>query len=106
MVVQKIGQDLKDSNKSFYSAFQSAYLETKYNLPQDIKMQAIYLGKNELFSNNKNEAYCYVVPNSLVQNVFIHLVKKNEGGWDKVTLKMEPFLGEFEMYDGFIKPEK
>ena len=69
-------------------------------------MLAVYLGKNELFAENKNEAYCYITPNSLVQHVFIHLVRQTDGGEQKVTFKMEPFLGEFELYDGFIRPEK
>lgn len=104
VVVQTMDKDPEKKGKEIARIVASEYLETKYDLPQGIKMEAVYLGKEELFSENRNEAYCYVSPNSLVQGIFIHVIRKIDDLEQKVTFKVEPFLGEFELYSGFIKP--
>ncbi|MFH1461643.1 MAG: type II secretion system protein [bacterium] len=103
IIIQIMQEDPENSNKQVPIRLSSEYLNTKYDLPPNIKMQACYLGKKELFSENKNEAYCYITPNSLVQDVIIHIVRQTDSGEEKVTFKMEPFLAEFELYNGFLK---
>ena len=104
VVAQIMDKDLDKPGKDIARIISSEYLESKYSLPKGIKMEAVYLGKEELFSENRNEAYCYVSPNSLVQNIFIHVIRKIDDLEQKVTFKVEPFLGEFELHSGFLKP--
>lgn len=103
VIIQKKEDEIQDAKKDYYSPVYSEYLDTKYEFPKDIKMEAAYLDKTELFSENKNEAYCYVMPNGLVQPIIIHVVRKVDNFEQKATLKVEPFIGEFELYNGFIK---
>lgn len=100
--IQALVNDPENTGKKIPQNVYSQYMNTKYNLPDNIKMQAVYLGNKELFSVNKNEAYCYITPNSLVQDIMIHIVRKTDAGEEKGTFKMEPFLGEFELYNGFL----
>ncbi|MCF7799910.1 type II secretion system GspH family protein [Candidatus Babeliales bacterium] len=103
VAIQVEEKDPENPEKLIYKQIEPLYSKSKYDLPEDIKMDAFYIGKVEQFSENKNKAYCYIIPNGLVQDVKIYLIKKNEGREEKVTFKMEPFLGNFDMHEGFIK---
>ncbi len=104
VVVQTMEKNFEKPGKQIARVVASEYLETKYNLPKDIKMEAVYCGKKEMFSENKNEAYCYIMPNSLVQNIFIHITRRMDNTEQKMTFKVEPFMGEFELHNGFLRP--
>lgn len=104
VVIQTIEKDPEKPERQIARVVASQYLKTKYNLPKNIKMEAVYYDKKEMFSENRNEAYCYITPNSLVQNIFIHVIRKVDDYQQKVTFKVEPFLGEFELHSGFLRP--
>ncbi|MFA5074921.1 MAG: type II secretion system protein [Candidatus Babeliales bacterium] len=103
VAVQVEEKDPENPEKLIYKQIEPLYSKSKYNLPEEVKMDAFYIGRVEQFSENKNKAYCYVIPNGLVQDVKIYLIKKSDGREEKVTFKMEPFLGNFDMHEGFIK---
>ena len=103
IVVEKEEEDPEKPDHKIYEQVHSEYFQTRYVLPEKIKMDAVYLGKKELFSENKDNAYCYVIPNGLVQEVVVHLERKVEDGYQKGTFKMEPFLGMFEYHEGFAR---
>jgi prepilin-type N-terminal cleavage/methylation domain-containing protein len=105
VVLQKLQKKSEDSDEIVPVVLNSDYFNTKYILPSRIKMEAFYSGKKEMFYENKNEGYCYIMPNTLIENVIIHMTRKTEGGFEKVTFKTEPFVGEFNMFNGFLKPE-
>lgn len=114
IVVQQEERDKEDKNKKIFKDVTSEYFETKYELPTNIKMLSFYKNKVEQFAESspsprlrttgKNNAFCYIIPNGLIQDVMIYLVKRVKGKEDKVTFKSEPFLGEFKMTQGFTKP--
>jgi len=88
----------------------SFYFNPKYKFPESVKIEEIYHGRTEQWSDNKKNAYCHVIPNGLVQEVFVHLEKTIDEDTkekkEKKTFKMIPFFGKFEMLDGFVKPQR
>jgi len=106
VVVEKEEKDPENPTKKIYEQVRSYYFETKYEFDESVKMVAFYSDGKEQFEANKNNAYCYVVHDGLVQDVMIRFVKKKNDKEIKTTFKMQPFRGEFAMYEGFLKPEK
>lgn len=85
----------------------SVYFKPLYNFPKVFKIKAVYHGHTEQFDEHNDHAYCYVIPDGLVQEVYVQLVKTpEEGKKEKKTFKIVPFFGRFEMLDGFVKQER
>lgn len=102
-------RDPERPNERVFNLAKSGYLQTKYEIPEGIKLRALYHGRQEEFEENKNEGYCYIIPDGLVQDVLVHLSKKiqDEDQLEaEASLKMSPFFGKFEFFEGFIKPER
>lgn len=106
ITVEEESDDSENPDKKIYKQVFSDYFETRYNLPESAKMVAFYKGKVEQFSENKFKGYCYVVPNGLVEDVMIHIVRLVDDQEEKGTFKMSSFIGKFEYKEGFTKPEK
>ena len=106
VVVEQEESDPEDFSKKIYKQVFSEYFDTKYELPDSIKMQKFYRSKKNEFEENKGNAYCYIIPNGLVQPGMIHLLRKVEDREERVTFKIAPFLGKFEFVEGFLRPEK
>ncbi len=109
VLVQREGRDPEKPLQKVYNQVTSGYIQTRYELPEQIKFKALYHGKDEEFEENKGQGYCYVIPDGLVQDVMIHLTKKKEKKDKKeqeATLRMAPFFGKFEFSDGLIRPER
>ncbi len=102
ILVETENPDPEDPHKTIYTAAKS-YFKTIYNLPKEIRISAIHHGVPQ-----KKESYaCFVIPNGLVQDILVHLVKEEKNTTSsKVSLKMSPFIGKFELFEGFIKPAK
>ena len=84
----------------------SYYFKPEYTFPKEIKLYEIYQRRQEQLSENKGKAYCYIIPDGLVQDILIHLVRKYEDQESKASLQMVPFFGTVELFKGFKKPEK
>lgn len=80
--------------------------QTDYQFAPQIKLKAVYSGKQDMLEEQRGVAYCYIVPDGLAQQVLIQLVKKIETVEFFGSFKMLPFLGKFEFYDQLIKPER
>ena len=93
-------------NQKIYTVTKSYYFNPTYNFPSSITILAIYHGREEQFNQNRQHAYCYVIPNGLVQEILMHLVRKKDGKESKVTFQMAPFFGKFELQTGLIRPKK
>ncbi len=106
IVVQEEKDDPEKPDQKIYKDVFSEYFQTKYILPDTIKMVAVYKGRKEQFAENKNNAHCYVIPNGLVQDVMIYLVHKMDGREMRATFKIEPFVGKFKFYEGYLKGER
>lgn len=95
----------KPGTKKYVRAF-SAYFNTLYEFADIINIDAVYLGKKNQMQENDGQAYCYVVPDGLVQPIIIHLTRTLKDKTSKVSFKMAPFLGTFELIEKHVKPEQ
>lgn len=99
-------EDPEKPSKSIFIPVKSFYFNPKYTFPKQIEIQAAYLGKTNMLEENKDHAYIHVVPDGLVEEVIIHLFKKDGNEETRSSLKVLPFLGKFELIKGHIKPKK
>lgn len=108
--IEEENTDPENPNKKIYPLIQAHGFKPIYKLSNSekvsIKFEAIYHGKTEQLSENKGEAYCYIIPNGLVQEILIHAIRTEDNKTNKASFKMQPFFGKFEKFDGFLKPEK
>ena len=107
--IVKIETEFYDSekpDKKIYKQVDSEYLQTRYDLPKSIKMKAAYKTKKNEFDENKGQAFCYIIPNGLVESIMIHITKTIDDREIGATFKMESFKGEFEFIQGYLRPEK
>ena len=107
VVVESEESDPENPGKKIYRETFSGYFDTKYLLPESVKMKAVYKNKREEeFEENMGKAYCYVVPDGLVEDCMVHIVRtiEFEKKEIKATFKVEPFKGEFEFHEGFLRP--
>lgn len=82
----------------------SEYFHTTYDFPPSISFQGVFLGKEEQLEKQKRKAFCYIIPDGLVQDVLLHMQRDDRGVMTPASFKMKPFLGEFELYEELIKP--
>ncbi|MBU4270127.1 type II secretion system GspH family protein [Candidatus Dependentiae bacterium] len=106
VTIQVMEIDSENKNKLIPEKVYSEYLNTQYILPENFKIESVYLNKDDLLADKKREAFCYISKDGLVQNILIHIVKINEDQKVKYSFKVEPFIGEFQLVEGFLKPEK
>ena len=97
---------VKDSDK--YMEVKTIY-DTVYKLPEDIKISAVYIDKKE--ESLEKEVNVYISTDGLIQETVIHLTRHDlarheKSGDDKKTFKVNPFIGSFEMFDGFRRFDK
>lgn len=103
ITVEQEQDDPEKPDKTIFKQVYSDYLQTRYDLHPSVKMIHFYQGKKEQFEENKGRAYCYVVPSGLVQDVIVHMSRIRDDNTEfKGTFKVEPFLGKFEFYEGFV----
>jgi prepilin-type N-terminal cleavage/methylation domain-containing protein len=81
----------------------SPYLKTQYSFRDNIRIRGVYLGKKEIFQEN-SQAFCYVVPDGLIQDVYIQVVRFEHNKEELVTFKMLSFDGQFELIEKPIRP--
>ena len=105
VMVEVEENDPEKAGRKIYLPVKSYYFNPVYKLPEIIEIEAVYHGKEEQLSENKSNAYCHVIPDGLVQETLIHLVRTEEKQESKSSLTMLPFFGKFELTKGFLKPE-
>ena len=105
--VEVESDDPEKPTQKLYTPTKSYYFNPQYTFPKSITIQAVYHGREEQLSQNRQHAYCYVIPDGLVQEILIHLVRKEEDEKEsKVSFQMAPFFGKFELHTGLIRPKK
>lgn len=97
VTIEAESRNQEKPNKKIYKPIKAYYFNAKYTFPESIIIEAVYDGKTEQLDTYRDNAYCYVVPNGLVQEIFVHLLKEEGGRSEKRTLKVAPFLGKFEI---------
>lgn len=79
-----------------YSQVSSLYVATQYELPESIRFDSVKLDKKNMFDEHKGKAFCYVIPNGLIQEVCVTLVRNEAGVLSKKIYNAAPFLGTFD----------
>jgi len=103
LVIEDEKENPEKPGHKFFGRTESEYFTTLMQLSEYITIKGVYLGKKEMMEDNKGEGYCYVIANGLVQDIIIHLVRDYDGVISKVSLKMKPFIGQFELLEGHVK---
>lgn len=96
-----VGIDKKGNQE--FSQVSSPYMKTRYEFAENVHIKALYLGKQELFIEN-GQAFCFVVPEGLIQDIYVQLVRVEDGKDEFATLKMLPFDGYFELIEKLVRP--
>ncbi len=104
MLVEHEQENPKKPGTKQFVPVSSDYISTLYSLPEVIKIDAVYLGKKEQLSEQKQRAFCHVVHNGLVQDCMIHMSRVLKEKETKVSFTVQPFLGVFELHEGTMKP--
>ena len=102
VTVERLSKMSPDGKQEFTQA-SSPYLPTKYELPEGIHFRAVYQGKQDTLQE-RGQAFCYVIPDGLVQDVYVQLTRMESSKEEPVTLKMLPFDGYFELIEKHIRP--
>jgi len=105
VTIELEGNDPEKVGKKIYTPVDSYYLKTRYEFHPSIKLKAFYHGKREQFYGGDGDNHCYIIHDGLVQDVLVHLSKIENNIEFKVSFKMMPFYGKFELIDGFARPE-
>lgn len=97
--LSKIGPD----GKQEFTQASSPYLPTKYELAETIRFRAVFHGKQDQLQEG-GQAFCYLIPDGLVQDTYVQLMRIENLKEEAVTLKMLPFDGYFELAEKIIRP--
>ena len=107
-VEQENNDPEKPGNKLYKQVFPYYFQanQTQYELPEQIRFKAVFSGKQDMLEEQRGVAYCYIVPDGLVQEVLVQCTKKIDAVETFASLKMLPFLGVFQLHEELIKPER
>lgn len=94
----------EDPSKNIFVPAQAFGFATSYSLPKTISIEAVYHNKTEEMEDNKGNGYCHIIPNGLVQKTTVHLSRTEKNTTSKISLRMMPFFGKFEILEGFVRP--
>lgn len=99
--------DPEKKNQLIWQQLKHHAFETEQKMPDFIRFVAAFRNNQELFEDNKNVAYCYIMHEGLAQDLMLHITKKKENREEeKATLIIEPFLGSFKLHEGHIPLKK
>lgn len=102
-----VEEGVDDPEKPGQTKFQLAAsytIKTRYVLHESVKIKSVFHGKQDDIASDVGKGYCYVIPDGLVQDVVVHVIKKEGKAEFKSSFKMMPFYGTFELSEGFIQP--
>ena len=95
------GKDSKGKHR--FTQTESMYFTSTYELPEQLSLRSVTMGKKQLLEESKDrKAYCYVVPHGLVQAVEVTFDRNGIGDEERkafMKIKVAPFLGSFEVME-------
>ena len=106
IMVEEEQEDPEKPQRKIFKQASSYIFNTKYTLPEETKISAVYHGREEMTAENKGQGFCHVIPDGLVQDILIHFTRATNEPQPYATFKMMPFFGKFEYLDGHVKPER
>lgn len=83
-----------------YRPVASLSASSRYELPAGITIDAVYAQKKDSFKEQGGQAFCYIVPDGLIQPVKLFLTRVEPQQESKVTIQFQTFLGECTYQDG------
>lgn len=86
----------KKPGEPLYEPVYSHYFTSRYELPEQLSLITLKLGKKELFSEHKGRGWCYVLPHGLVEDVALTIERTDKDETQTRTFTVGPFLGVFE----------
>ena len=104
--VEQEKADPENPSHKKYDLVFSYYLPTTYNFNAAVKLKAVYVGKTNMLDEQRGVAHCYIIPDGLVQDVTVHLVRHIDAVETSATFIMNPFFGRFEFNEGLIRPAR
>lgn len=103
--VEEEYQDLDHADKKLYRLVEPIDTPTKLMLEYGRSLRAVYVGRQNALSDQAAAAYCFVIPDGMMQPVTVQVVKAGKGAEEIVSFQLNPFLGTFDRYEGKLKPE-
>jgi len=94
--------DPEKPGRKIFRPVSSYYFPTQYDFAPSVKIDKVLLNKRTII-NEKGMACCYVIPDGLVQEITVHLVRKINNVETDASFVMNPFWGRFELHDGLVK---
>ena len=79
---------------------------TSYQLPQDGSIQELFVDGVPQLEERKKVASFYIIPNGVFEPVTLYMRFMRGGREEKLSLILEPFLGQFRLAEGFIRPKR
>lgn len=86
----------KKPGEPIYEPVYSHYFTSRYEVPEQLSLTRLRLGKKELFSEHKGRGWCYVLPHGLVEDIALTIERTDKDETQKRTFTVAPFLGVFE----------
>ena len=99
-----------EKGKPITKPLERRYLDTEFSWPQHLEIKEFLIEKKDAMKEFKGEtrsAYFYIMPDGLTQDLIINFVdtkdRTPEGKARPVGLVINPFNGQFKIYDTFQK---
>lgn len=107
IVIESEEKDKEKPGKTIFKPYEGLGFQAKYELPKEIKINAVYQqGKEQLELNKGKVAYCYIIPDGIMEDLLVRMTRTFDKDEEKASFKIRPFLGNFEFFESWIKPEK
>jgi Tfp pilus assembly protein FimT len=103
--VEQENDDPEKPGRKIYTPVSSYYFSATYQFSDQLKLKAVYSGKYDTLAEQRGNAFCYVIPDGLVQDIAVQITRRIDSVETGGTYRMNPFFGKFEFYDGYVKPE-
>lgn len=98
--IEEENDDPEKPKHKIYTAVSSYYFNTRYQLAEQVKLKAVRLGKHDMLGDEHGVAYCFIKQDGLIDDVTVQLTRKIDAVESSVILKMNPFMGRFELLEG------
>ncbi len=103
--VEEEHTDPEQPEKKTYNAVPAGYQKTSLTLENGRTLRAVYIGKRNVLTDQDPQAFCYVIPDGMMQPVTIQIVRAHKNYEEIVSFQLNPFMGSFDRHDGKLKPE-
>lgn len=80
-----------------YEPARSTYVTSEYELPPGVDFVSLRRGKKDLFSERRGIGYCAVMPQGLIEQATLTLVREHNDDQSQRAFEIEPFLGSWRV---------